>query len=99
MMYLFPAYRLALSYGLIIHAMRVIVKRKMQKFLKISADFSALISVIQFAGCPLHLPHDLRQAALYRGAAQKQLCRNVYLGKLIHKIELRDLLIFPAKIG
>nr|DAY04717.1 MAG TPA: hypothetical protein [Caudoviricetes sp.] len=92
-------FRLVLSYGLIIHAMRVNVKRKMKIFLKISADFSALISVIQFAGCPLHLPHDLRQAALDRGAAQEHLCRNVDLRELVDKIELRDLLIFPAKIG
>nr|DAE40914.1 MAG TPA: hypothetical protein [Caudoviricetes sp.] len=43
MMCLFPAYRLALSYGLIIHAMRVNVKRKNTKNRKKSRSAAGII--------------------------------------------------------
>lgn len=75
------------------------MSRVFQKiYKKISAEKPALISVIQFVGCPLHLPHDTRQAALHSGAAKIQFCCNIHLWKLLHKVELRNLFVFSTKI-
>lgn len=70
----------------------------LQKYKKISADFSALISAIQFARRILHPCHNARKPPLYCGTAKIQFRRNVNLWELIHKVEMRNLFVFPTKI-
>ena len=38
------------------------------------------------------------EASLHRRPAKIQFCCNVHLWKLIHKVELRNLFVFPTKI-
>lgn len=70
----------------------------LQKYKKISAEESALISAIQFARRFFHPRHNVRKPPLYCGTAKIQFRRNVNLWELIHKVELRNLFVFPTKI-
>lgn len=53
---------------------------------------------IQFARRVSHALHNPREASLHRRPAKIQFRRNVYLWKLIHKVELCNLFVFPTKI-
>ena len=70
----------------------------LQKYKKISAEESALISAIQFARRFFHPCHNVRKPPLYCGTAKIQFRRNVHLWKLIHEVEPRNLCVFAAEL-